>query len=111
MTTATEIKIAEAEYEGMITWSAEGQVDKGQFLVALLEQRGESLAERMREGRRAPTLEDVDHVFGMNTECADGTFVSEDIHKISCDDPQCEFDPEECTWVTWVCDEALWPVE
>lgn len=111
MATETEIKITEGEYDGNITWAAWGQVDKGQFLLALLEQHGESLKERIREGRRMPMVEDVDHEFGMRAECADDTFLSVEIHNKTCDDPaECDFDPAKCKWVTWLCDEALWPV-
>lgn len=109
MTTEQEIRITEADYDGMRTWAVKGQIDKRQFLLALVEQHADTLAERVREGRRMPTVEDVDHAFGMTTECFDFTFVEADIHKDVCDDTECEFDPEKCFWVTWLCDEALWP--
>jgi hypothetical protein len=108
MTTEDDFIIREVEYESITTWWAAGQIDRTQFLLALLEQFNDSLTDHVRDDCRVPKLSDVTHSFGMGTECMDGAWIDASQHKETCEDPEtCDFDLAECKWMTLIWDEQL----
>ncbi len=113
MTTKTTIEIQSTEYDGIITWSAKGQLDKGLFLTALLFQHADQLDTEVRSGKRLPILGDVHHFYGQPTECMDGFLTPHEVHDSICDPDdsfgECDFDPEKSFWLTMVVSESLYP--
>ncbi len=109
MTTDSKITIRSPEYDGVITWSANGKVDKNQFLSALLNQCGEKLKEFTEDGRRSPTIKDVYHFYGQPTECMDGFLTEHETHDSICEDTEaCDFDPDKSFWLTMITSEQLY---